>query len=124
MDAAARQATRLEAVSGRFDPWLIGFIVALVSLGIVMVGSSSVAQGASPTYILTRHLMFLGAGTVALLWATRLELKTIERFAHWLLPVCLLLLVVVLIPGIGVSVMGARRWLNLGVAGFQVVEAV
>lgn len=124
MDGSARQATRLDAVSGRFDPWLLGFIVALASLGIVMVGSASVAQGESPTYILMRHLMFLGAGVVAALWAMRLELKTLERLAHWLLPLCLLLLVVVLIPGIGVSVKGARRWLNLGVAGFQVVEAV
>ncbi len=124
MDVAARQATRLEAVTGRFDPWLVGFIVALAGLGIVMVGSSSVAQAESPTYILTRHLMFLGAGLVAALAAMRLELKTLERLAHWLLPLCLLLLVVVLVPGIGVSVKGARRWLNLGVAGFQVVEAV
>lgn len=121
---ASRQATRLEAVSGRFDAWLIGFIVALVSLGIVMVGSSSVAQAETPTYILTRHLMFLGVGTVAAIWAMRLELKTVERLAHWLLPLSLLLLVLVLIPGIGVSVKGARRWINLGVAGFQVVEAV
>lgn len=124
MDAASRQATRLEAVGGRFDPWLIGFIVALMSLGVVMVGSSSVAQAESPTYILMRHLMFLGAGAVAALWAMRLELKTLERLAHWLLPLSLLLLVLVLIPGIGVTVKGARRWLNLGVAGFQVVEAV
>jgi cell division protein FtsW len=124
MDAASRQATRLDAVTGRFDAWLIGFIVALVSLGIVMVGSSSVAQAETPTYILTRHLMFLGVGTIAALWAMRLELKTVERLAHWLLPLSLLLLVLVLIPGIGVSVKGARRWINLGVAGFQVVEAV
>ena len=124
MDATSRQATRLDAVTGRFDPWLVGFIVALASLGVVMVGSSSVAQGDSPTYILTRHLMFLGAGAVAAFWAMRFELKTLERLAHWLLPLSLLLLVVVLIPGVGVSVKGARRWLNLGVAGFQVVEAV
>ncbi|WP_198913431.1 hypothetical protein, partial [Streptococcus agalactiae] len=65
MDAASRQATRLDAVTGRFDAWLIGFIVALVSLGIVMVGASSVAQAETPTYILTRHLMFLGVGTIA-----------------------------------------------------------
>jgi cell division protein FtsW len=36
----------------------------------------------------------------------------------------MLSLVLVLMPGIGVEVNGAKRWLNLGVSRFQVVEAV
>ncbi|MFX4959661.1 FtsW/RodA/SpoVE family cell cycle protein, partial [Acinetobacter baumannii] len=82
-------------------------------LGVVMVGSSGVAQAASPYYYLTRHLMFIGAGTVAALLVMRMELKTIEKYAQWLLPVCLALLVAVLLPGIGATVKGARRWINL-----------
>jgi cell division protein FtsW len=126
MDAAAsfRQATRLDAIGGRFDAWLIGLIGTLLCVGIVMVGSSSVAQAETPTYYLVRHLMFVAAGIVAALAMMRIELKTLERFARWLPLVCLLLLAMVLVPGIGVSVKGARRWLNLGVASFQVVEAV
>lgn len=121
---ADRQATRLEAIGGRFDPWLLGFIGALVSLGIVMVGSSSVAQASAPTYYLTRHLLFIAAGLVAAVWVSRLELKTLERHAWWLPIAGALLLVLVLVPGLGVSAKGARRWLNLVVVNFQPVEAV
>ncbi len=124
MDLGTRQALRLEAIGGRFDAWLLAAIVALACLGVVMVGSSGVAQAASPYYYLTRHLMFIGAGTVAALLVMRMELKTIEKYAQWLLPVCLALLVAVLLPGIGATVKGARRWINLGVSNFQVVEAV
>lgn len=124
MDTTVRQATRLDAITGRFDPWLLGLIGALIALGIVMVGSASIAQAPTPNYYLLRHLVFLAAGMAAAAWAMRFELKTLERHAQWLLPLCLLLLVAVLIPGIGSSVKGARRWINLGVASFQVVEAV
>ena len=67
---AARQATRLDAIRGRFDPWLLALLTALICLGTVMVGSSSVAQDDSPTYYLTKHLLFVGAG---LLGAVTLE---------------------------------------------------
>jgi hypothetical protein len=54
----------------------------------------------------------------------RTEMKTIEQHSQWLPLVCLLLLVLVVVPGIGVTAKGARRWLNLGVLTFQPVEAV
>ncbi|GAB2502376.1 putative lipid II flippase FtsW [Lysobacter humi (ex Lee et al. 2017)] len=124
MDATTRQATRLDAITGRFDPWLLGLIGALICLGVVMVGSSSVAQHESPTYYLMRHLFFVGAGLVAAMWVMRLELKTIERYAQWLPLISVVLLALVLVPGLGVTVKGARRWINLGVSNFQPVEAV
>lgn len=124
MDMSARQATRLDAITGRFDPWLLTLIGALVCIGIVMVGSASIAQAPTPNYYLFRHLVFLSAGVAAAAFAMRLELKTLERHAQWLLPACLVLLVLVLVPGIGSTHKGARRWINLGFASFQVVEAV
>ncbi|WP_133501228.1 putative lipid II flippase FtsW [Cognatilysobacter terrigena] len=124
MDMSSRQATRLDAITGRFDPWLLGLIGALLCLGVVMVGSSSVAQATSPTYYLTRHLVFLFAGSVAAMAMMRIELKTIERYAQWMPIVGLALLLVVAVPGLGVTVKGARRWINLGFTNFQPVEAV
>ncbi|WP_189448661.1 putative lipid II flippase FtsW [Cognatilysobacter xinjiangensis] len=121
---ATRQATRLEAITGRFDPWLLGLIGALLCLGVVMVGSSSVAQATSPTYYLTKHLVFLAAGGIAGAWVMRTELKTVERYAQWLPIIGLVLLLMVAIPGLGVTVKGARRWINLGITNFQPVEAV
>ena len=124
MTDSARQATRLDAIGGRFDPWLAGLAIALACLGVVMVGSSSIAQAADPFYYLTRHVVFLGAGTVLALWLMRTELKAIEQRSQWLMLGCFVLLLLVFVPGIGHTVNGARRWLNLGVSNFQAVEAV
>lgn len=124
MDDYSRQATRLEAIGGSYDKWLLGAAVALASLGIVMVASSSIALTQSPFYYLTRHLVFIVIGVVLAAIAMRVELKEIEKYNQLLLLGCFALLAVVFIPGLGSSVNGARRWINLGVAKFQTVEAV
>jgi len=128
MTDGPRQATRLDAIEGRFDPWLLGAAIALASLGVVMVASSSIAIGegldVGPFYFLTRHLVFLAGGIGLAAWMMRTELKTIEAKNHLLLLACFALLLAVFVPGVGRTVNGARRWLNLGVANFQAVEAV
>ncbi|MBN6149999.1 putative lipid II flippase FtsW [Xanthomonas sp. AmX2] len=124
MNETARQATRLDAIGGRYDPWLLGAAVALASLGVVMVGSSSIELTVSPFYYLTRHLLFLGIGIGLAFWTMRTELKNIEQYNQLLLLACFALLIVVFVPGLGSSVNGARRWINLGISKFQTVEAV
>jgi cell division protein FtsW len=127
-EAATRQATRLDAIGGRYDPWLLGVSVALACFGVVMVASSSIAigegLGVGPFYFLEKHLMFLAGGIALAGWAMRTELKLVEHYGQWLLLACFVLLLAVFVPGVGVSVNGARRWLYLGVANFQAVEAV
>ncbi|GAB2493782.1 putative lipid II flippase FtsW [Pseudoxanthomonas sangjuensis] len=124
MNDTPRQATRLEAIEGRYDAWLLGAVVALAALGVVMVASSSIALSGNPFYYLERHLVFLALGAGLGLWAMRTELKSVEKHNHLLLLACFGLLLLVWMPGLGVSVNGARRWINLGLARFQVVEAV
>lgn len=124
MNDLSRQATRLEAIGGRFDPWLLGAIIALTGVGVVMVASSSIALMSSPFYYLNRHLIFLAVGVGLAILAMRTELKSIEQYNQMLLLGCFALLVVVFIPGLGSSVNGARRWINLGISKFQTVEAV
>ena len=128
MNDLSRQATRLDDIGGRFDPWLLGIACTLACLGVVMVGSASIAiaegRDAGPFHYLFRHLVFLGFGLGLAYAAMRTEMKTIEQHSQWLPLVCLLLLILVVVPGIGVTAKGARRWLNLGVLTFQPVEAV
>jgi len=124
MNDLSRQATRLEAIGGHFDKWLLGAIITLTGLGVVMVASSSIALMSSPFYYLNRHLIFLAVGIVLAGLAMRTELKSIEQYNQMLLLGCFALLVVVFIPGLGSSVNGARRWINLGFSKFQTVEAV
>lgn len=122
-----RQATRVDDIDGRFDPWLLGCCVVLACMGVVMVGSAAVAgagMDVGPWYFLIRHVMFLGGGLVLAGVLMRTELKFIEQRSQFLLLACFALLLVVFVPGIGSSVNGARRWINLGISKFQVVEAV
>ncbi len=122
-----RQATRVDDITGRFDPWLLGVSIALACFGVVMVGSAAVAgagMDVGPWYFLSRHVVFLGIGLGLAAVAMRTELKVIEQHSQLLLLACVALLLAVFVPGIGHTVNGARRWLNLGVSNFQAVEAV
>lgn len=46
----------------------------------------------------------------------------VRKHAYWLMVFGMIGLILVLIPGIGVKINGARRWLNLGISNFQVSE--
>ena len=122
-----RQATRVDDIRGRFDPWLLGVAITLACTGVVMVGSAAVAgagMDVGPWYFLTRHVMFLAVGLVLAAIAMRTELKLIEQYSQLLLLGCFVLLLMVYVPVLGSTVNGARRWINLGISKFQVVEAV
>ena len=117
------QATRQAEIKGRYDASQILAGVLLASLGVVMVASSSIAV-ADGLRLLERHLVFLALGLIAALVVARVELDWVERNALPLLLGGVLLLLLVFVPFIGVRINGARRWIRLGVFGFQSVEAV
>jgi cell division protein FtsW len=121
------QAVRKLGPRGRHDPWLLLAITGMVTFGIVMVASSSIAvadgQHIGEFYYLKRHLVFLAAGGAAAVWiALRMELDKLEKYSGWLMLGTFALLLLVFIPHIGMRINGARRWINLGVSGFQPVE--
>ncbi|KFN51284.1 putative lipid II flippase FtsW [Arenimonas composti] len=124
----AGQATRLDAIRGRIDPWLLGLALVMAGFGLVMVASSSIAiaegLNVGPFHFLVRHAIFLALGAALALMMVRTELKTLEKYSHLMLLACFALLLAVFVPGIGHTVNGARRWVNLGVSNFQAVEAV
>jgi len=112
-----------------YDRSLAWAALLLVSLGLVMVYSSSIAtaeagrySGNNSAYFLLRHCLFL---TLALSAATAVFLVPVrlwQKAAPWFFTGCIVLLVLVLIPGIGREVNGARRWLNLGLVNMQPSE--
>ena len=128
IDRRLEQAERRDVPRGSFDRWLLLAIVSLVSIGVVMVASSSIAvadgQHIGPFYYLRRHLFFLVIGGALMLGATRVEMRLIEKYHVLLVLLSIVLLLAVFVPGIGMRINGARRWLNLGVTGFQPVELV
>ena len=123
-----QQATRRDDSAGRYDPVIVLAALGLASLGVVMVASSSIAiadgQHVGPFYYLIRHLIFLALGLGVCGALMRVPLEWFERNAFVLLLFAVILLLLVFVPGIGMRINGARRWVRLGVVGFQSVEAV
>lgn len=108
------------------DPWLTGVLLALLAVGVVMVGSASVTtaerQTGQPFYFLIRQAVY-AAGGLFLAWQVmRVRLVYWEKAGGVLLLTALLLLVLVLVPGLGKSVNGAQRWVGLGIVNLQVSE--
>ena len=124
-----RQTSATPARVLGFDQTLLWVVVALLAWGVVMVYSASIALPDNPRFgkiaplhFLLRHVMALVLGFVAALLTFQVPMKTWERVAPWLFIASILALIVVLIPGVGTSVNGARRWLSLGLMNFQPSE--
>jgi len=128
MSELSAQARRRHELPGHFDLGIMIAAGALAALGVIMVASSSIAiadgQHVGPFYYVTRHVVFLGLGVALGILMTRIELEWLERNAFVLLLLAIILLLLVFVPGLGLRVNGARRWIRLGFAGFQSVEAV
>jgi cell division protein FtsW len=112
-----------------FDFTLVWVVVFLLALGLLMVYSSSIATSASEgrvakgaTYFLTRQALFVVVGILVALFVFDTSMQTWERVAPILFGATVLLLILVLIPGIGRVVNGARRWIPVGPFGFQPSE--
>jgi cell division protein FtsW len=110
----------------RFDPLLLCAVLGLVTIGLVMVYSASavLAQDklGDSLYFLKRQLMAAGMGLVAMAVAMKVGWRKLARWAYPLLLVSIVLLVLVVIPGIGHTAGGARRWIRLPGFGLQPAE--
>ena len=110
------------------DSWVLVPALLLLSIGIVMVGSASIAvaegHGASTYHYLLRHLIFIVVGVTLAMSLKVIPIAFLERISRPMLALSILMLLIVLVPGIGHTVNGSTRWIRLGFVNFQVVEAV
>ncbi|HNE43325.1 MAG TPA: putative peptidoglycan glycosyltransferase FtsW, partial [Rhodocyclaceae bacterium] len=124
LDTPRREVAEVDLV-------LLWSVLLLLFTGLVMVYSSSIATaegsrafGHQPSYFLLRHGVFLCIGLVAAAVAFQIPLALWQKYAPLFFLVGVVLLAVVLIPGIGRDVNGARRWLPLGPVNLQPSEAM
>lgn len=91
--------------------------IVLVCFGLLMIYSASVSEALQTFndkfYFAKQQLKWVALGFGALLICSRISLKALRRVAPALMIGGLLLLILVVIPGIGTKVQGARRWLVL-----------
>ena len=100
--------------------------LCLLALGAVMVYSASSAESLLTTgdssYFLKRYLIFGAIGLAALHFLSRYGLKHVRHFTPLLLGGSFFLTMAVMVPGVGISVNGARRWIGAGPVQFQPSE--
>ena len=111
------------------DLSLFWSVILLLSIGLVMVYSSSIAMaeaekmtGYRMYYFLQRHAIYLVLGVIAAFVAFQVPIAIWQKFAPALFIIGGFLLVIVLIPGIGREVNGSRRWISLGFMTMQPSE--
>ncbi len=109
------------------DRWLLFTTVLLCAGGLVMVTSASVAfayqQHQSTFYYAERQAAWLVIGFTALFVIGRLDYRKLRPLAPAGAVAAALLMILVLVPHVGVSVNGARRWFEAGPLGtFQPSE--
>lgn len=126
---AQYRSKALPPTSLGLDQALIWVVIGLLAWGLVMVYSASIAMADNPRFgkilpyhFALRHAISLGVGFVAALLAFQIPMERWEQLAPRIFMLALVLLVIVLIPHVGVSVNGSRRWLSLGVMNFQPSE--
>ncbi len=119
-------STRQLAIPGqdRPDALLIGVTAILLTVGLLMVTSASIAladrEYGNAFYFLERQLIAAVLGLAAGFCLLKIPTRLWQSLGSWLAGLALALLVIVLIPGVGHTANGSTRWLS--VAGINIVQ--
>ncbi|MBY0473562.1 MAG: putative lipid II flippase FtsW [Nitrosomonas sp.] len=117
-------------VMADFDLTLVWSALLLLSIGLVMVYSASIAIAEAQFgpdragYYLWRHSAYLGLGLVMGLIAFQVPMQVWQKYIAYLFMVGVLLLILVLVPGIGHEVNGSQRWISLYLVNIQPSEYI
>ena len=108
------------------DPKLLSAVIALLVLGSVMVSSASISLAdramGEPHYFLIRHFGAIAIGCFGAAVAMAIPTDLWFRLNGLLLLAAMALFASVFVPGIGHTVNGATRWLDLGPLTLQPSE--
>ena len=105
-------ADRFYKMRGWLNLYIIAASLAMAMLGLVMLFSAGAVKGAQS--LLVKQLIWLGISMVAFLYAAFMDLTWLRNRSWLLYGLCVISLLMVLVPGLGVKVNGAQRWLGLG----------
>jgi cell division protein FtsW len=126
---AARESAASSRKQSPEEQLLWTITIALFAAGAVMVysassGNAALQVGGDPTGYLKRYLVIGGAGLLIMRFASRIDLNRVRAMTPTLLMAAFAMLVLVLIPGFGVEINGATRWLGVGMLRFQPSEVM
>ncbi|MFW0078983.1 MAG: putative lipid II flippase FtsW [Coxiella endosymbiont of Haemaphysalis qinghaiensis] len=115
-------------VLGLYDCWIAFSTLSLLALGLLMVASASMVisdrKFGYPFHYFVHQFVYLILGLLLAFTASRMPVKIWKKYSGYLFLLSFLLLIVLLLPGIGRTVNGSRRWIQLGFFSLQVAEVV
>jgi len=105
---------------------LVVITFILICLGLLMVYSASFPYSFriynSITYFFKKQLIFTAIGITVMIIASKINYRIYKDIAYLILIICGISILLTYIPGIGKTVKGAHRWINLGVFNLQPSE--
>lgn len=112
------------------DYKFLGIFGAIVLIGLAVLASASAVEGVErfdDGYYFLKHQMLNGVlpGIILFFVFSKIDYHLIKKIAPIAFGITIFSLILVLIPGIGVSFGGARRWINVfGLFNFQPSEII
>ena len=110
----------------KLDPTMLMVVVTLLLGGIVILASASITVSdnvaGTPFYYVQRQLLAAAIGAAGAIFCLYVPMHVWHSLSPLMLLVAIALLGLVLVPGVGYEVNGARRWIRIGVVNLQVSE--
>ena len=105
---------------------LVFTLLLLLCVGLIALSSASsytalVTQGDSNYYFI-RQLVFAVIGVIVMFIISKIDYSFYEKYGYVIYGIALLLMLMVFVPGLGSTVKGATRWIDLGFISFQPSE--
>jgi cell division protein FtsW len=111
---------------GRIDFILLVLVVVLLAFGAMMIYDASIVSAArdfgDKFFYVKNQLIWIGVGLFALFITSRIDYHIYYPLALPAFATCLILLLLVFIPALGIGAYGAHRWLDFRIFSFQPSE--
>lgn len=110
-----------------FDFYLFTAIIILILFGAIMIYSASSIWAnykfEDSFYYVKRQMIFIVLGIFLMITTSKIDYNIYYENSNKILGICIILLILVLIPGIGSIRNGSRSWFGIGSLGIQPSEA-
>ncbi len=117
---------KFDTQSKKVDPAILLATISLIVFGLVMVYDASVVQSfkdfGNKYFYIKQQLVWVGLGFLMLTFFSFFNYRHFKKISLPMLAISFLILLLVLVPGLGLSAGGAYRWLKLGFFSIQPVE--
>jgi cell division protein FtsW len=104
----------------------LSLIVTLIAIGFTFISISSLTEAnntaGDPFYFLKKQGFWILLSLFAFFLSSKIKITLIKKFSAFLYLFSIVCLILVLIPNLSNSILGAKRWLNLGIFSFQPSE--